>query len=886
MKNLLLTLTCCLHCIFVFGQSAAISTFSTYATWDVSVDQAGNVYVANWGYVYKSDASGTMHVIAGGGSSYGDGGPATAANLITAQNVAVDKFGNIYISEDSYNTLRKVDTAGIITTVAGSYSLGAGYSGDGGLATAARIHCSRVCLDTAGNIYITDRANCVVRKINTSGIITTVAGNGSCGYSGDGGPATAAGLDNVWGIAADRYGNLFIGDRAGNRVRKVDAAGTITTYAGNGSGGSSGAGGPATAANVYEPWGITTDAIGNLYISEWQNSVVSMVDRAGILHIAAGNYTSGYSGDGGPATAAQLNAASDVAVDANGNMYIVDANNNVIRKVTSPYLAANYVSDSFGLFIHHLCSGPTINIATATYSSSMFVRLIYGDGLVDTSAILPGYLIGGFSSLTHTYGMPGTYSIKAFLYRNTSVIDSLTFSYDYKFCNSLTVNYYLDSNSNCSFDTGEHSMALPLLIAVDSNGTRIDTLSTINGLYYNAYGTAGDIYRFSVIAAPPGLIFSCGTAGSISDTLRMGIYGQPAGFVPFSCSSGCTHNFEIVPVSRYTGRHAQTTHLRLRNNLCSPEDMTVNVNFSPKYQYYSSNIPPSTVSGTSATWLFNNIFYSNPVDLIYNLEVPGAWLTPGDTALTSISISPLSGDCDVADNNHVKIDTVVGSWDPNLIEAEPSGHILSGTNLTYTIHFENTGNDTAFNIYVLDTIPNYLNISTFRMLQTSVAKMYVSEINTFPGHTILKFDFPGINLLDSSHHLECHGMFKYSINTLPHLPDCTHITNRAGIYFDYNPVVMTNEVTNIIGCWPSNVNSLIITGDTRLYPNPASDKLTVEFGKEKFSAYAISNSIGVQLLRGSMSSDITEIDISSIPHGVYYITFRGQFNHAVQKFMK
>ncbi len=298
---------------------------------------------------------GTITTIAGTGNyGYsGDGGLATAAQLNQPTCAVMDSAGNLYIGDVVTYTVRKVAAGtGIITTYAGNGV--AGYSGDGGPASSAAMYGPSACaLDSADNLSLADVGNNVIRRIAaSSGIITTVAGNGfgagaaKGGFSGDGGPAKTAELYQPYGIAIDAGGNIFISDYGNQRVRKVDAVtGIITTIAGSGTYGYSGNSGPATSAMIANPEQLALDASGNLYIAEQGANVIAKVDLStGIISTVAGNGTVGrgygtenptVSGDGGLATKAQLAGPRGVALDAAGDIFISDSSNQRVRMVSA-----------------------------------------------------------------------------------------------------------------------------------------------------------------------------------------------------------------------------------------------------------------------------------------------------------------------------------------------------------------------------------------------------------------------------------------------------------------------------------------------------------------------------------------------------------------------
>ena len=286
----------------------------------------------------------TIYTIAGNGTAgySGNGVPAVTAELNTPEGLAIDTANNIYVAEYYNHTVRKITTTGIITTIAGNGV--PGYTGDGGPATAAQLNYPvKIALDNSGSLYIADRFNNAIRKINAAGVISTIAGNGAIGHAGDGGPATNATFYEPTGVAVDRFGNIFIADCFNNRIREINTLGIINTVVGTGVSGNTGDGGSATAATIFDPWGVAFDSTGNLYITDGPNNNVRVVNTAGIIHTFAGNGTGGATGDGGPATAAELDDPTGIAFDDSGNAYIADQFNNRIRKVTAAGIISTYV---------------------------------------------------------------------------------------------------------------------------------------------------------------------------------------------------------------------------------------------------------------------------------------------------------------------------------------------------------------------------------------------------------------------------------------------------------------------------------------------------------------------------------------------------------------
>ncbi|MBL7692437.1 MAG: T9SS type A sorting domain-containing protein [Flavipsychrobacter sp.] len=329
------------------GDGTPATIFSLAHPEGIYVDNALNVYVAdNYNQrIRKITPGGTISTLLGNGTTgyTGDGGLASAATMNKPNGIVLDTAGNMFITEWYNSVVRRVDAStSIITTVAGTGT--SGYSGDGGPATSAQLGTpGGVCLDRDNNIYIPDYANHRIRKVNaTTGIITTIAGTGTNGYTGDGGPATAATISYPVSICRDLWGNLLWAEYGNNVIRKLNlTTGIISTIAGTGVNGYSGDNGPATAATLGQPNGVFADAAGVVYISEDGNNVIRAVNIAGIIKTIVGTGAYAYTGDGGPATAATIYNPYGVFVDNIGNLYIADAGNSVIRKVTNPMGATN-----------------------------------------------------------------------------------------------------------------------------------------------------------------------------------------------------------------------------------------------------------------------------------------------------------------------------------------------------------------------------------------------------------------------------------------------------------------------------------------------------------------------------------------------------------------
>jgi sugar lactone lactonase YvrE len=328
------------------SESAASSVFvSSWEPTGLGFDTAGHLLVTDCvgGHLYRLDASGRATVIAGTGVSTTSGGfsgervPALQADIHCPADATGDAHGNIVVVDHANNRIRSIDANGIIATIIGSGPIGTGtddgnLAGDGAAALAATLQEPwGIVFDAAGNLYIADRDNHAVRKVDASGIITTVAGSGDRGFAGDGGPAIGAKLSRPQSVAIDRAGNVFFSDSDNHEIRWVDLKGSISSMAGLGQAGISGDGGPAIEATMLDPNGLVLDNQGNLYFVDDLAHVVRRVALNGVITTLVGTGEAGFSGDGGPGADAALSSPTDIVFDAAGNLYIADGGNHRVR---------------------------------------------------------------------------------------------------------------------------------------------------------------------------------------------------------------------------------------------------------------------------------------------------------------------------------------------------------------------------------------------------------------------------------------------------------------------------------------------------------------------------------------------------------------------------
>ncbi len=480
----------------------------------------------------------------------------------------------------------------------------------------------------------------------------------------------------------------------------------------------------------------------------------------------------------------------------------------VSRTITITPPAVGAATSLFTGFVNSFCSAPQFGVSTVSHTAAYKLKTYFGDGSFD-SLTIPADSSTALSTYYHAYPNSGTYSIKQVLFNGSSRIDSVAFPYTHLTCNNVSLEFYKDLDHDCAYHDSTDFMNLnPIRVVIDSNGVTIDTIPATSGLYYREWGNAGDVYAYRIISSA--VAMSCPASGVVYDTINTGTAVSKFKFIGLTCTSS---GFDLAEhTTAITGRHRQDMAININNNYCAVEDGVVTMNFDSRFNFTYASPYPTSISGSTLSWNFTHISDVSGIrpNIYVHLEVPSSsWLSPGTPVYSTIAITPTTGgDLDTSNNVIVRADTVKSSWDPNMMLVSPSGNVLNGTKLHYTIEFENDGNDTAKNIFVMDTLSDALDLSSMELVMAT-ARMNISYL-TSGGHNIIKFDFPKINLPDSSHHLHCTGQVMFNIKTKRGLADGTHIYNHAGIFFDDNPVVMTDTSKNNI-----LVPSLVISSTCR-----------------------------------------------------------------------
>lgn len=504
------------------------------------------------------------------------------------------------------------------------------------------------------------------------------------------------------------------------------------------------------------------------------------------------------------------------------------------------------------------------------------IAVDFGDG---TSASLSSDSAGIYP-FYHFYLWPGTYALTITMFQNSVPVDTVyqNFIRNTGTCSVVNNYFYHDLNSNCIKDNNEPFSNLNIVVEVDSNFTPIDTFTVQNGFFYPV-ASQGDIYTFKIISTPPGINVMCPISGAINDTL--GQSSQHDNWFALDCT---TNTFDLgIQGGVCAAATIDVATIMVENPLCMGATPVFTFTHSNKYQYNFAYPVPTGIVNNVITWNLNSIgVMAGTTSIPLSIELsPVGTLNMGDTVHHSFAVTPATGDANPANNTVFIVDTIVGPYDPNAIYVQPETCVTAGTILKYRVTFENLGNGPAQNVYVLDTLPAGVDPASLRIVYSTHDMFIGSMVQN--GQTVLKFDFSNIMLADSSDHLGRAGSFAYTINTKNNLLVGAQINNRVGIYFDTNPVVLTNTVGTSI-CWPQSVETTVKGDNFILFPNPANETISVK--TENYNTYEIKNTIGQLVQEGSVQKGETKIGLTHIPPGIYYITITHAGGTQTQKFHK
>jgi uncharacterized repeat protein (TIGR01451 family) len=737
--------------------STAINT-TIYNTSHLTVSPAGNIYFDdNLGQTIRKIATGTTLVSTVGGNGRdgvsGIPGPALAAQLFSPMNLTADRAGNVFIVDDYNNAIYRIDkTSGQIQNLVNVASpMG-------------------IAVDGAGNVYYTRNSGMNVVKMTPSGATSIVAGSTiRYGHTGDGGPATAATLNDANGLALDAAGNLYIADIQNNCIRKVTAAtGIITTIAGTTVSGYTGDGSPATTATLNSPFGVTVDRPGNVYVVDNGNNVVRKIDAAtGIISTVAGTGIAGFSGDNGLATAAQLNYPYRVITDSLNNLYISDQFNQRIRKVD----VRTGIITTFAGNGQSAYSGDNVAANTTAISNPVGI---------------------GFDSAYNLY-------VNDWTNNRIRMIANVLASPPLIPTGIMTGIVFYDDNGNGIRDAGE-AAADSITASAVTGSTRLTT-TTKNGIFKLQADTGS--YTVSVDSLP---YYSITPASRPLHLVADATYDSVS-FALQPIAGKQDLQVALLPLSPSRPGFPLQFRLFYRNIGTVPvNNVTLGYTGSNK-AFITSTLPLfDSLSADSATafWRLGtlNPHQAGSVEIHEKAYAPPI-ANIGDYLHFVATINPITGDLNPADDTARLTQSATGAYDPNEKTEVHQGTITpaqlaAGEWLDYTIRFQNTGNDTAFTVIVKDTLDAKLAWPTLLVTETSHNYQLVVD-----GGNKLTFTFSNILLPDSLiNPAASEGFIHFRIRPLPTLTAGTDITGRSSIYFDANPPVLTNTVHTIIGNLP------------------------------------------------------------------------------------
>jgi hypothetical protein len=523
---------------------------------------------------------------------------------------------------------------------------------------------------------------------------------------------------------------------------------------------------------------------------------------------------------------------------------------------------------------------PTDTIVFTTY---------FGDGTQQTTfTTYSNLILWEYGEVSHTYLAYGTFDVTYIvsdMYGNADTVFHPAEVILTNNCSVFTPYVFVDNNSNCIYDAGDSLInVIPITLY---NGTSIyhtfwsGYISTeiSDSINYTAVINANAIHQL-------GYTLTCPASGIINFTAN----GSDTLYFAVNCNSN--YNLSVTSSGNpFKVLNSALISVGISDMSCIPISGTYTLTMDSLLSFVYALHPPTSGSGQTYTWNYSNLTnigsgQSNIYNMMYFNLNPSVQI--GDTLCYSFSVSPTAEDIDTTNNTVNLCYPVLSAWDPNYKDVYPkgkgtAGYIPANTKLTYTIGFQNTGNDTARHVYILDTLDNNFNINSLNILYST----YPMQLYIINGK-ILKFDFRNINLPDSgANQMLSHGYVTYEINQKVNLAIGTQLKNKAGIYFDYNPVIFTNQTLNTIE-QPMSVAENKNTNDFfSIYPNPANTQLTIELLQTaKQSTIIICNINGEELIKQQITNNKEQIAISNLPSDVYFVKLITDNTVKVRKIIK
>lgn len=870
----------------------------------LAFDSSGNLYFSDGflgagqegHYIRKIDMqTGIISTIAGNGNggNAGNGGQAINAE-IWANSIAIDPFDNLYIENIVGGGVRKINLAtGVINNFAGNGAYG--YAGDGASALLAQFgYIGDMNFDSAGNLYITEMSNSsnpdydnnTIRKIDVNGIVTTVAGNGNStyGFSGDGGSPTYAQMYHPVGFTVSTTGTEFyIADLGNYRIRKVDL--------------------------LASPVCPNTFTITKTHYADGEVLITPIISPA----FGTPNYTGTITGN--PAT----NPLNTVIINTtsthteifpgngvyNLNLTYIDTISSFVctRNVVDTISISNSLTPlsfnrRFEIISNTFCNAGTPYFKDSTVfqygipSGSALYTIVtnWGNGTITTDTVTATNQINIISSPT-AYLNPGTYTVISILSGGGLPNDTIITSVNVQPCGDLSGILYNDVSNDCVMN-GENLIVQNVPLKA-SNGTNT-YFTWSNGGYFVFSNILAGTYTLEVLNTNTGYTTTC--VNSLPHNTSVITLQNNFEMLPLNCAGG--FDISITDISLYNGFTPGLTeyilpHIGVNNGSCDfviPGEVRMILSPCLTYQVGGNlaNAPDMVIPSATGDTL---VWYVSDINNIGNFSY---WNYPvlvstctsavvGDTACIVMMVIPSNGDVNAANNIYTEYFMIGVSYDPNFKEVSPKGFGAEGyipaqtPDLTYTLHFQNTGTAPAINVFLVDTLDANLDLYSIEILSSS----HPMQPFLLPGG-VMKFMFANINLPDSTNdEMHSHGYVKYRIKLNTGLTPGTEIKNKVLIYFDYNEPVITNTTLNTIEYLTSIKKNEAIDFD--VFPNPTNHFLNINLTNNSIAKITITDLLGNEVLGFNSSKSQNILDVQTLQNGIYFLTILQDGNSMTKK---